>query len=99
MQKLKWFIVVALSIVPCCQLSKAQSKPDSVCPRPDQGSIVQDPEELRSQHGVLEAELTAHNVAEPDGATRYCYSDAAGRESVAFTVDHEGLNNLSGDCP
>ena len=86
MQKLRW-VIVALSIVPCCQLSKAQSKPNSVCPRPDQGSIVHDPEELRSQNGVLEADLTAHNVAEPDGATRYCYTDAAGRESPTLRVN------------
>ena len=86
MQKLRWFIV-ALSILPCCQLSKAQSKLNNVCPRPDQGSIVQDPEELRSKNGVLEADLTAHNVAQPDGSARYCYTDAAGRESPTLRVN------------
>lgn len=58
----------------------AQSAND-VCPRPAAGSIVPEPEDLRSQNGVLEADLTVHNVADPDGSIRFCYTDAAGRES------------------
>jgi FtsP/CotA-like multicopper oxidase with cupredoxin domain len=41
---------------------------------------------LRSQNGVLEAELTAHNVAGANGTTLYCYTDAAGRESPTLRV-------------
>jgi FtsP/CotA-like multicopper oxidase with cupredoxin domain len=87
MRKLRWIVVVALLLAPRCQLSKAQSQSDSICSRPQQGSIVQEPEDLRSQDGVLEADLTAHNVAEASGAVRYCYSDAAGRESPTLRVN------------
>ena len=86
MPKLRWIVIVALSIATCCQLSKAQPQAKNVCPRPQQGSIVEEPEDLRSQSGVLEADLTVHNVAEADGAVRYCYSDAAGRESPTLRV-------------
>jgi len=41
---------------------------------------------LRSKNGVLEAELTANNVAEPDGSIRYCFTDGAGTESPNLRV-------------
>jgi FtsP/CotA-like multicopper oxidase with cupredoxin domain len=51
--------------------------------------VVQAPEDLRSQNGVLEAQLTATNAAQPDGTIRYCYSDVAGHESPNLRV-HPG---------
>ena len=41
---------------------------------------------MRGQNGILEADLTVHNVAEPGGSVRYCYSDASGRESPTLRV-------------
>jgi len=63
----------------------AQSSSD-VCPRPQAGSVVTEPEDLRSQNGVLEAELTANNSANPDGSVRFCFTDGAGRESPNLRV-------------
>jgi FtsP/CotA-like multicopper oxidase with cupredoxin domain len=60
-----------------------------VCPRPEPGSKVEEPEDLRSQNGVLEAYLTASNAAQSNGAIRYCYTDAAGHESPNLRV-HPG---------
>ena len=51
--------------------------------------MVQEPEDLRSQNGVLEAQLTASNAAQANGAIRYCYTDAAGHESPTLRV-HPG---------
>jgi FtsP/CotA-like multicopper oxidase with cupredoxin domain len=48
---------------------------------------VEEPEDLRSQNGVLEVELTANDTAEANGATLYCYTDAAGRESPNLRVN------------
>ena len=45
-----------------------------------------EPEDLRSANGVLEAELTANNVANPDGSLRYCFTDGEGRESPNLRV-------------
>jgi FtsP/CotA-like multicopper oxidase with cupredoxin domain len=67
------------------QALKAQSAKD-VCPRPAASSVVGEPEDLRSRNGVLEAELTANNEANPDGSIRFCFTDAAGRESPNLRV-------------
>jgi FtsP/CotA-like multicopper oxidase with cupredoxin domain len=51
--------------------------------------VVAEPLDLRSQNGVLEVRLTANNVADANGAIRYCYTDAAGHESPNLRV-HPG---------
>src|SRR5271154_636457 len=56
------------------------------CPRPSPGSIVAEPEDLRSLNGVLKLELTVHNTRQSDGSTRYCYLDDNGRESPTLRV-------------
>jgi FtsP/CotA-like multicopper oxidase with cupredoxin domain len=68
--------------------------------------VVEEPEDLRSQNGVLEVRLTANDVADANGAIRYCYTDSAGHESPNLRV-HPGdlvvlhltnaLTNLSPD--
>jgi len=78
-----WAIVVVLC------LAHYSVRAESVCPRPELGSKVEDPEDLRSQNGVLEAQLTARNAAQSNGAIRYCYTDAAGHESPTLRV-HPG---------
>jgi FtsP/CotA-like multicopper oxidase with cupredoxin domain len=50
---------------------------------------VEEPDDLRSVNGVLEAELTAYNSAQPDGSVRYCYRDAEGHQSPNLRV-HPG---------
>jgi FtsP/CotA-like multicopper oxidase with cupredoxin domain len=87
MQKsLKSALLIAIAIfLYLAQPVSAQSAQD-VCPRPAASSIVGEPEDLRSQNGVLQAELTVHNVASPDGSLRFCYMDAAGRESPNLRV-------------
>jgi FtsP/CotA-like multicopper oxidase with cupredoxin domain len=42
---------------------------------------------LRSKDGTLEMNLTAANAAESDGSTRYCFTDAEGRESPNLRVN------------
>ncbi|MGA2889401.1 MAG: multicopper oxidase domain-containing protein [Terracidiphilus sp.] len=77
--------VIIFIIFPLCRPLSSQSAKD-VCPRPAVGSIVGEPEDLRSQHGVLEAELTAYNEANADGSIRFCFTDAAGHESPNLRV-------------
>jgi FtsP/CotA-like multicopper oxidase with cupredoxin domain len=59
----------------------------SVCPRPQVGSVVEEPDALRSVNGVLEESLTVNDAAQADGTTRYCYTDAAGRESPTLRAN------------
>jgi FtsP/CotA-like multicopper oxidase with cupredoxin domain len=87
MKKSVWTAVVFLSVSPLCELLRAQPQAKSVCPRPQAGSTVEEPEDLHSQNGVLEVHLTANDAADARGAIRYCYSDAAGRESPNLRVN------------
>lgn len=51
------------------------------CPRPQPGSSVLEPEERRSNNGVLRVDPTVHDAIESDGSIRYCYIDENGKES------------------
>lgn len=64
----------------------AQGTRADVCPRPAEGSIVPEPEDLRSQNGILTVNLTYHDEIEPDGSVRYCYIDDHGAESPTLRV-------------
>jgi len=78
-----WVTVVFLCLTH--GLVRAESK----CPRPEPGSVVEEPQDLRSQNGVLEVQLTANDAVDANGAIRYCYTDAAGHESPNLRV-HPG---------
>ena len=78
-----WVTVVVLCFTH--GLVRAESK----CPRPEPGSTVEEPEDLQSQNGVLEVQLTANDAADANGSVRYCYTDAAGKESPNLRV-HPG---------
>ncbi|QNI30868.1 multicopper oxidase domain-containing protein [Alloacidobacterium dinghuense] len=58
-----------------------------VCARPQAGSVVTEPPDLRSKNGILEINMTAENVKESDGRTRYCFVDDQGRESPSLRVN------------
>lgn len=60
--------------------------PQDACARPPVGSVVSEPDDLRSKNGVLEVELKFSNVAAANGSMLYCYTDAAGRESPNLRV-------------
>src|ERR1700723_1555614 len=81
MQKL----AIAVYLVIFCLLGQralqAQEIPPDACPRPAVGSAVPEPEDLRSQNGVLSVQLTARNQREKDGSTRYCYIYGDGVQS------------------
>ena len=79
----KYFLVLCLAVV--CSLAPrglhAQESPQDVCPRPAIGSAVPEPEDVRSQNGVLSIQLTVRNQREKDGSTRYCYIYGNGVQS------------------
>jgi FtsP/CotA-like multicopper oxidase with cupredoxin domain len=83
MKTFLWLTVVVLCLTH--GLVRAESK----CPRPEPGSVVEEPQDLRSQNGVLEVRLTANNAPDANGSIRYCYTDAAGHESPNLRV-HPG---------
>ena len=85
-QKVQRIAIVALWLA-AASASLWGSESPSACPRPQVGSAVPEPGDLRSQNGVLEAELRISNVAAPNGSTLYCYTDAAGDESPNLRVN------------
>jgi FtsP/CotA-like multicopper oxidase with cupredoxin domain len=59
------------------------------CPRPEPGSVVQQPKDLRSHDGVLKLDLTVHDFKEKDGSVRYCYLLPDGTQSPTLRL-HPG---------
>jgi FtsP/CotA-like multicopper oxidase with cupredoxin domain len=56
------------------------------CQRPEPGSVVPAPQELRSHDGVLQVDLTIRNQRQFDGSTRYCYLTPDGKLSPTLRV-------------
>ena len=67
------------------RVSAQESKRDP-CPRPSEGSVIREPDDLRSQNSVLKVDFTLRTQTEPNGLKRYCYIDAAGQESPTLRV-------------
>ncbi|WP_456655291.1 hypothetical protein [Bradyrhizobium sp. JR3.5] len=42
-----------------------------ICARPEPGSAIEEPAELRSRDGVLETDLSIHDQKLPDGTSRF----------------------------
>ena len=65
----RWMLaVLVLSLTPA--LGLAQNINDQVCPRPAAGSVIPEPKDLRSQNGVLKAELTYRSFHDEHGQIR-----------------------------
>lgn len=67
-------------------LAQNPAAPLNACQRPEPGSAVQEPQDLRSQDGVLQVDLSIHNQKEPDGSVRYCYLTPDGTQSPTLRV-------------
>jgi FtsP/CotA-like multicopper oxidase with cupredoxin domain len=88
LENLLWrllFVLMAWIAPPGTGLASPAPLPDA-CPRPPPGSVIPEPEDLRSQHGVLQLDLTVHNYREHDGSVRYCYVLADGSQSPTLRV-------------
>jgi FtsP/CotA-like multicopper oxidase with cupredoxin domain len=64
----------------------AQKPPTEVCPRPAARRTVPEPEDLRSQNGVLNVELTYRSIIDASGAARYCYISKDGSEAPTLRL-------------
>ncbi|MGA8408534.1 MAG: multicopper oxidase domain-containing protein [Candidatus Acidiferrales bacterium] len=79
-------IFACLCFIHACPAVFAQDLSANSCPRPAIGSPVPAPQDLRSQNGVLEVDLTVHNFTGADGTTRYCYLTPNGNESPTLRL-------------
>jgi FtsP/CotA-like multicopper oxidase with cupredoxin domain len=87
LKKFVLFVWLGLSCFPLLARLRAQVAQTDPCRRPEPGSAVLQPEDLRSRNGVLKLNLTFHNFHDPDGNTRYCYIDAHGDESPTLRLN------------
>ena len=65
------------------------------CPRPAPGSPAPEPEDLRSENGILKVELAVRNERQADGSTRYCYVLGDGNQSPTLRLKPGELLILS----
>jgi FtsP/CotA-like multicopper oxidase with cupredoxin domain len=79
-------VLLTLCLLPSGQVA-AQEAAQSNCPRPQPGSVIREPKDLRSKNGVLEVQLTIHSYQEPGGSTRYCYLTPEGDEAPTLRLN------------
>ena len=71
------------------QTAVAQGVDKDICPRPVIGGVVPEPEDLRSENGVLKVELTYANFRDGLSQVHYCYRDKNGNQAPNLRV-HPG---------
>jgi FtsP/CotA-like multicopper oxidase with cupredoxin domain len=79
-----WLLILFCSplLLPGAALGQTGSKSGSeVCPRPQIGSFVPEPEDLRSENGVLKVELAYTNFRDARGQLHFCYRDKNGSQA------------------
>jgi FtsP/CotA-like multicopper oxidase with cupredoxin domain len=86
LQKLILLTFVSLCFASAHPTLRAQNIPNNPCPRPAIGSVVPEPEDLRSQNGVLKVDLTVRDYAEASGTIRYCYVYGDGSQSPTLRL-------------
>jgi FtsP/CotA-like multicopper oxidase with cupredoxin domain len=74
----------ALAAVACGAVSLGA--PIASCRQPPPGSVVVEPNEVRSRNGVLELNLTYRNVRGANGQEAYCYQSPDGGRSPTLRV-------------
>jgi FtsP/CotA-like multicopper oxidase with cupredoxin domain len=82
-------LLLALLAASHAQGVHAADSPGEPCPRPQPGSAVLEPEDLRSQHGTLKVDLSVRNHTEADGSRRYCYVTPSGAQAPTLRL-HPG---------
>ena len=76
---------VALALLAVAAAEGHEAVPD--CPtRPVAGSIVGEPEDLRSSHGVLQVDLSYRRSVDQSGETHFCYVARDGAEAPTLRV-------------
>ena len=75
-----------IGLFSAASLAEAPQIQQDVCARPEPGSAVPEPQEVRSRDGVLAIDLTIHNQKLPDGAVRYCYRTSDGKPSPTLRL-------------
>jgi FtsP/CotA-like multicopper oxidase with cupredoxin domain len=80
-----WIGRLWLSVAAAILFSQTYAFPQNaapeICPRPAAGIAVSEPDDLRSQNGVLKVDFTFRSSTDEQGRTRYCYVHKSGSQS------------------
>jgi FtsP/CotA-like multicopper oxidase with cupredoxin domain len=86
--RLLWLGLLGVAIFSIGAISTlAQELGKASCPRPPVGSIVPEPQDLRSHDGTLKVELIYRSFRDAQGRTRYCYLDMDGNQAPTLRVN------------
>jgi FtsP/CotA-like multicopper oxidase with cupredoxin domain len=85
--------IAALALACAASIAGAQAPPPSaiqskseVCPRSPVGSVLSEPQDLRSAKGVLQVDFTYRNFLDDHGQMRYCYLYKDGSQAPNLRV-------------
>jgi FtsP/CotA-like multicopper oxidase with cupredoxin domain len=96
----KWLgtVVIVCGVQIC---THGQSRSPETCSRPAAGSTVPEPEDLRSQNGVLRVELSYRSFVDTSRQMRYCYVSRDGAQAPTLRVNpgDELILSLKNDLP
>jgi hypothetical protein len=67
-------------------LAQEPDAPSDPCRRPQPGSAVAQPQDLRSADGILKVDLALYDSKQPDDSTHYCYLTPEGAPSPTLRV-------------
>ena len=81
MLRMQVFAAVGLGLVSALASGQKQA-----CPRPAPGSVVTQPEELRSHDGWLKVDLTYSNFTAANGQEEYCYQAQDGSQAPTLRL-------------
>jgi FtsP/CotA-like multicopper oxidase with cupredoxin domain len=84
-----WLFAASLATLCFPSAALGQGGEKDTCPRPRIGSLLPQPEDLRSENGVLKVELTYTNFRDASGQVRYCYRDKNGNQAPTLRL-HPG---------
>ena len=84
----RWLFFLIFTSLFSWAAPRAFAQPTSVelCPRPAVGSVVPEPDDLRSHNGVLKVDLRYVNFVDAGGHMRYCYLYKDGGNNQAPTL-------------
>jgi FtsP/CotA-like multicopper oxidase with cupredoxin domain len=90
LQRISGFLIVVLATLGAAPLAaragEGTAASREACPRPAPGSLVAEPEDLRSREGVLKVDLAIRNSRQSDGSLRYCYVLPDGSQSPTLRL-------------
>jgi len=87
MRKLRIVFLLATASLAVAISGHAQNSRPEICPRPNAGNMASEPEDLRSDHGVLSVTLKFQTSTDAQGRIRYCYLYKDGAQAPTLRVN------------